>query len=808
MNYGAPRVRVAIGFASLLAGVVFVCVPLWNLLAPGADNYTEAFSDTRSGYEARAFAFEQDAPQADSPVRRYDIQLSSSVQTWGQQGAGQRLPSGVSFRLGLSRPHLAIESAVFTLALGDPAAGCLVYRAGSVTAADNSILSLDAVGRMDCPQGGSARLSLVVARAAEKDLPADYAPSLWTVGTNTPTTADFSALRIAPAPGLNQGLWSPQGGFVFPRADLPRNRSGLAAFVWGVSLPAATSWVVLWMVVGAIGLGVSLYSLLGLLVDKAGRSRFLVTGLLLLLGSSTMLQATLTPPLHGPDEPDHILTLFDVMGHAGQKQQLLDVARKTHFEQIKFNASQPFTTGMVFQPSHEGWASHIEATTTTRSALHSAIWPHLRPIFSIGDMNLSLLLLRILHAAMFMAFAAVCVWVLGGSGPAWPYLLIVSLAPTLPFFGTMFSNYPFLVYSSLVIGACLYGEAIQSPHGWRRGFALGAAVLLGLLSAQTGPAAAVIGLVILLAHPFVIRSGQEKSKPFDMVFLCCFAMGSIATGWALWSPAFWNERALDIVGRLQRLLPHLGPSAAEVGQFAARSPILLLGVVLATAMIFWWLSSLVQRAWSMHASKWSEIALPRRQIVCYVVLAFVCLAMLIPLVKAGLPLQNIEDANGAQYTPAGYIKSVFITMARSLAAGRPDYYLTWTYWGGFGWLDALLSESIVAVVKNTVSLSIVVGFWLGVTNLRPLSKTWLSFILISLAAALLILGLGAYSNNINLHGRYLIPFYVPLAGLAAMGLQFSRDSALLKFWPLWCLLISGYVHSQVWNLLLTRYYLP
>jgi hypothetical protein len=807
MNQGTPKFRMAFGIASLLFGIALICLPLWSLLGPSADDYTEPFADARYGYVARPFPFESIPKQTETSVRRFVTQFSSSIKAWGQAKNGQRMPSAVSFRLGLSRPTLAIDEATFTLAIGDPTGKCQVFRTGRSTLTDNSPLHLFASEMVDCPPEVSARLVLQPTSEEGTVLPADYVPSIWALGSSSQSTAVFSYLSIPSVTGRPEGFWSPQGGFVFPRSDLPGNRAELAAFVWGVSVPTATSWIALWMVLGALGIGISCFSLFDLLVNKAPRSRYIVTGLLLLISSAAMLQATLTPPLHGPDEPDHILTLLDVLHQPGQRQQLLDVARKIHFERIKFNAMRPFSAGMTVQPYMADWASHIQPTTTTRSALHSALWPKFLPLFSFDDINLSLLLLRIVHAVLFFATVAVSVWVLGGSSSAWPYLLVVTLAPALPFFGTMFSNYPFLVYSSLLIGACLYGEAIQTPHGFRRSLALGGAAVLSLLSAQTGIAAALIGLVVLLVHPLVTNTREDRSQSIDTLFLSCFALASFVVGWLLWSPAFWSERKLDIVLRLQNLTPSAALNAAELGQWAG-SPFLVLITAIAATAIVWVVIDFLKRVCLWRFENWRQSFGPRRVQFSFVILAMVCLVMLILIFKAGVPLQNIEGIDGAKYTPVGYLKSVFITMSRSLAAGRPDFYLTWTYWGGFGWLDALLAESSVALVKNTMSLSIVIGIWIGFSRQNLLSKVWLVSIFISLGLALAILGLGAYSNGINLHGRYLIPFYVPLAGLAATGLQFSKHHSLLKFWPMWCLVVAGCVQSQVWNLLLTRYYLP
>jgi hypothetical protein len=127
-----------------------------------------------------------------------------------------------------------------------------------------------------------------------------------------------------------------------------------------------------------------------------------------------------------------------------------------------------------------------------------------------------------------------------------------------------------------------------------------------------------------------------------------------------------------------------------------------------------------------------------------------------------------------------YVRHAVLACATSLRFGRPDTLTSWTFWGGFGWLDAVLPASTVELLAGSSGLALVL---LLVWTARARDGRLLVWL--ACAAVGFVLSAAAYAVSVvaltpaDLHGRYLLGLYLLALTIAWSSLaRFERSGWL------------------------------
>jgi hypothetical protein len=181
------------------------------------------------------------------------------------------------------------------------------------------------------------------------------------------------------------------------------------------------------------------------------------------------------------------------------------------------------------------------------------------------------------------------------------------------------------------------------------------------------------------------------------------------------------------------------------------------------------------------------------------------------------------DRDAPQHLPLGeYVGRATASLLTGFSFRDPDPYLSVGYFGGFGWMDAPLSETLVRVLAGAVGLGLVllIGGILKARSSRRACRLLLWGASVSGVGALT--AVAAHGYAIGLAGRYLIGFYcIALAicftgytiwfqrcgcGASSGGLHSRLRVATRRGAAALCVLLAAALHTATLLHLLTRYF--
>lgn len=588
-----------------------------------------------------------------------------------------------------------------------------------------------------------------------------------------------------------------------PAAGLPAgpalSRAELLAFMWGPSFTgtAVLSGALLMLVLALAGA-------IGLLKTRAPVATAFASFTLCagLAGGWSLL----TPPLQAPDEADHFLGFFAMKDFEfAARPDVLAWANRMHFERIKFKRAEGFNGAHVAAPLSGQWAWHIAPVDVqSRSPLTYRVWHALAREFSNSGFSAGtwLLLLRIANAlavsaALSIAGLAIAATArLRGGGTARAesiaFMAVLMLIPTFCFFSVHASNYGSLMAGLAIFFAGLHlglqGTASRPQEEILIGLLVGGGIGISMLSTRSATP-----MVSLLAFLLVSRN------LFEQVPLRRTA-------------AFWLAAAVAILAALQlpdehyrsRLVLGFGEIRSRMGAGGSAPSFLQLQGLLALLLLaFLACEALIQR---MQA-RIDVHRLARRNLRAFIGASVAMLACI--LVAANIsPGQLADNEIGAPLLGLDYVRPVIVRFLDQIfPVSTPDFFLSTSFWGGFGWLDRLLPAPIVFVLK-TIPLAGLVACGIAAARSAATRPAFLKMSVFFLAALFLV-GVNAYLTTrldvvINLQGRYLI---IPYLLLLLPAMSFVRDAfwrhaslpghaiaGLLLVHPvLWCWLLSAYL---------------
>jgi len=170
---------------------------------------------------------------------------------------------------------------------------------------------------------------------------------------------------------------------------------------------------------------------------------------------------------------------------------------------------------------------------------------------------------------------------------------------------------------------------------------------------------------------------------------------------------------------------------------------------------------------------------------------------------------SLQDIEAVAPPPSGqYVRNVLTVMATSLRFGLPDHLLVRSFWTGFGWTDTLPSPIVTQIVVLASGLAAVALLaYLSVTRDGRRLAVALLF-LGGLVATLAAYALSVHWTKVNLHGRYLIGWYlcslaaawcvVALVPTSRRGWRVSRTAVLLT--------ACAALHAYCLRFILCRYF--
>jgi hypothetical protein len=509
------------------------------------------------------------------------------------------------------------------------------------------------------------------------------------------------------------------------------------------------------------------------------------------------IYAFVVPPLQAPDEPDHLLSYMHLTGSIKLEQEFLGFAQKNHFERIKFHANEQFTANDTLQPNPLPLASHVsDSDIPSRSPILTMIWKAISPSFQDLPAGTHIFVLRLTNLLIVSMLFAGAVYVMGFGMTndlkpdldlqSFVWLFAFCLHPIIFFFTVHVSNY------SLTLGFGLLGAALLQafPRFMPKksilySSILGACLMGMFLSSSSGISYFGFWFPFLILFPAYLDDYNFR-KPG--VYIAPLAMGAtlsivfILSNFEIFNslsvnllkdPYFWWQNKLGITLAATICLPLAMYAQLAITRFNS-------------------LQTLKPIVRVIHA--WSG--------------GLICLLLTVPYFIGPNFLPNIEEGN-VSLSSAEYAWKVLSVMSHNLSLGPVDFYLSSSFWGGIGWLESNFDNWFVALSRMLVSIGVFSQFVMTHKSSRLRLMIFNLTVCTSLISMLWGTAFIITKSSINLHGRYLIPYYLLIIAFSACGyVQLIRKigckQTKLAFIAL--LLITGLFHAYGLSHILERYF--
>jgi hypothetical protein len=649
------------------------------------------------------------------------------------------------------------------------------------------------VAKLEIEARGAETIALVLQRPEKQD---SFPSLVW---------AAFSD----PAKGVTTGAVS--GWLEYRNSSFPSfTRAQLLAHMWGwgvsrsyIIYGLAAACGVLWLV------GVFLMVCPSCFAGSVARFA-LPLGCGLLFLSTVGVFSIITPPFHGPDEPDHFLSYAAVSQQSNLPSDALDLAGQGHFERIKRRANEVFTSANLQTPRADAWAYYISPTDPGRSPLANVSWSLLGRILDGFGPGVVLLCLRLaggLFAALILTTAlAAAAW----AAPRWslsfwsslPALLISPIA----YYSAVLSNYPYLIggYLMQAVGFGVLWAAIDAVEKTGRlekvgAFLAGAGLGISISSADNAIAAIGFWSVFIPAYLMARDLRQDRVSAIGASiweflsvllssFLCILAFVALLTQQKIFLPAALKQQ-------FTRMFPVAGHNTVAewllVFMFCAGlSGACFVGCVVGRRL--------------------------RRVEFAPAALRVSLLLLAVGLVTL-LAIQPDQSSCRADFFAPNrpslfaYVQSVAASFAKGFAPGEVDEVVVSYFWQRLGWLDCFLPFWSMETLRLLIGAGVLV---LVLTNVFWTGRSAQFFLTIGSAAALAVcLGITAaayYAVGVDVSSRYLIFCFLFVATVAFEGYR-----RLSEYWPhetirpyasaaVVCLL-SATFQSTAWGAVIGRY---
>ena len=540
-------------------------------------------------------------------------------------------------------------------------------------------------------------------------------------------------------------------------------------------------------------------------------------GVGLLFYGLSSVYAIICPPFQAADEPDHLLSYAQITGRPDLTTGALRLASRTDFKRIKSSPLEILKSEDIDdQTTTAPWPSHVSPPwVEDRSILTFYLWKATEAILpEKWSTAMTLLVLRLINCGCFAVVGVI------GTGfatlrnqdglavPGASSLGVYSFAgiTTLPFFAMHFSNYATL--TALLLGqAILLQTLIVRPRLYSSD-ALLLGLLLSLALLVSIPSVALVGFWMVFLSVLIAVAPRSLTVSTDTKqvanFVCCLWLPAILSALLFYDTVYF-KLLLGTIGR--GVLPLL-----ELNSIVD-SPIRLTGLLTVFSVLL--VATVIFAIGLRLVTGYPKVVRSIKGSQPYLIGAGIGSLLVIFLGFTIWPAPSVPDIETVHnISLVNYFAKVIGAFLSSFGLSSSDLYIVRSFWTGFGWLEWMPHGWVYHLLTTTVLVGIFL-LWVSLYwDQNNPARLWLVIgTTLGLGLYLTLLIHGSYYRQFNLHGRYLIGFYLFTVTLAGAGmwrlenlfrrLIWYRMVRLLNFGLLLFLLS---VHSYLIGALILRYY--
>jgi hypothetical protein len=621
-------------------------------------------------------------------------------------------------------------------------------------------------------------------------------PILWMLFANSRVGEEFCSL---------------DGSFRYSEYGLPEySKAQLLACTWGMGLEGSKTIYfligvafVLWII------GVSFFLIKGsisnILFPKA-------VGCSLLFLSSCFILGIIFPPLHGPDESNHFLSFIKTSGHKSLEKDALDLANKGCFQRIHRNRNEKFTSASVMESRSEDWPYYAWISyPLNRSPLGKICWKALGKIIPNENASTAIISLRFANG-IFVAFCiflalSIAETIFKDKNIA-PWLsLPVLLVPSVAYYSTVLSNYPFLiggyVIQMIVLGilwSVSENESLLGRNFAKIGALLGLGISVSLCAADNSMV--VLPFWVILVSAFFMNSElTQENNPFSsvknmlyligflslVILLICSIVGVISP-----EHEFLPGKVMDVLNVKIGLANH----TFQEGMIFIALYILLLFI----CVIF---SLMIGKGFQKY-----KAAIYIRKIVIIGLIS----GLMWGFLTKHHSTPEIEHSKGMGTTAISYAVDVTGAFFRGFFPKKVDWGVVESFWRDLGWLETQLPYTEMEILRmgTGVGLLLLCCYSLGRKNSEG-NSLLLAGSFIALVFCTASVGFLYHMVLYDVIGRYILVAYLFALVLASAGYSklpcFKNASSLgVGNYSLFLPILAACFQSWSWVSVVNRYF--
>lgn len=633
-------------------------------------------------------------------------------------------------------------------------------------------------------------------------------------------TADLRSIVVSPAePGVGTPGSILRGSYVDYPPPSTASRAELLSYMWQLS--ARTTW--LWLsVLASFALafaGSLIFPMRGPAQQNARPPwRFVLSGALgafCFASALGAIYAVLTPPLMAPDEPSHLLGFAALTANRPMPSQTERWTRLTHLQRIRFHGTEHFRPEDVDKPwpKADYHLGDTYAYIEERSSSAAAYWKVIGRYLQNPSAEQTLIAVRLVNVLLF-GFAVGAATVVSIQCTAIPYPQLLCLpflfVPTLPFFAMHMSNHSVLCAAYVTLSSSLTALFLDGSRAHWVGFPLGLGAAVMLAGGRSSlPLLAVLALVLLTRIVLSTRDAERKGTA-PWIFWLGFGLGA-----SLFFALVEGAHLPAIFAEISRRGAQWVAGAVE---WYVRNP-WALGCLVALGLLgeaaFRVVRSRMAGPLVSRVARFASFAVAGLAVA-------VVLSMLGSLVLALPHAPMIQTPDHQTFvanppSPRAYAAQVLATGLTFFRLKEPDLYLVWSFLGGFGWFDAVPPPLFLTGLVVLIGASLV-GLALYLARARDHRRIiWLFAVFLGCGVSLVLYALSCYAIPVNLHGRYLIGWYLcwlslalsapavlPSVGQRSHTEPGTAHSLLPRVAVL--LVLCGLIHAYCLSFILRRYF--
>lgn len=569
------------------------------------------------------------------------------------------------------------------------------------------------------------------------------------------------------------------GSFVDDWPNFGYRRANLLAYMWTGSTDSRMIWVVALFGTVLMFVGARVFPIGARGEDDRDWWRRMVPRAAIgggcFAASLALFYALVVPPLHAADETPFARAYSILTRQPEFLAEINGIAKLGHFERVRFHENERFRPRDVGHPFAYVTPFDI-LDMPTRSSLTTILWAFLGRHLPKMNAFQTFAAVRLIHVVLFgIAMAISVALVTGLAQMRYPQFLCFAFlfVPTIPFFGMQFSETAILTCAVVFLGSALIVLVVDGRTAHFAGLPI--AMGMGALLLTTRSSLPMVPLIATLLFARILLGPRDPNRPLVSATM------------------FWGGVAFGL-GLLFAVatVPHLARILEMTTVVAARNA--ALWPTLVWALDHPWLISVVvvpMLGWAIEIS----LTALRRRIAGWLTPAANILLRLGCYAAAGAVVVSLIGSYWWDYpdvenilSPIGpgvgqYIRQVVIGVATMFRFRHSSTFLSDSFWVGFGWLDTMPGDGFVAILVTLTGVSLM-AWYLHIAATRDWRRAlWMVMFAIGSAATLAFYAFSAKQIVSNLHGRYLMPWYLPAVAVFWLPVGLKVEGPLRRLFP-------------------------